>query len=89
MSLSEISIIQEKMWKFPGFYFQKKTTRDYVLPIGTNILGYISETNKEELKMKPNYDLGEMIGRQKLKKHMKKFFVVKRVKIFSKIVLTE
>ena len=24
LSLSEISIFQEKMWKFPGFYFQKK-----------------------------------------------------------------
>ena len=71
LSLSEISIFQEKMWKFPGFYFQKKTTRDYLLPIGGNVLGYISETTKRELKMKPNYDLGEMIGRQELKKHMK------------------
>ena len=49
-------------------YFQKKTTRDYVLPIGANILGYISETNKRELEMKPDYDLGEMIGRQGLEK---------------------
>ena len=38
------------------FYFQKKTTRDYILPFGGNILGYISETNKRELKMKTDYD---------------------------------
>ena len=42
--------LQEKMWKFPGFYFQKKSTRDYLLPIGSNILGYISETNRHEIK---------------------------------------
>ena len=73
------------MWKFPGFYFQKKTTRDYVLPIGANILGYISETNKRELKMKPNYDLGEMIGRQGIEKTYEKILRGKKgIKIFQK-----
>ena len=85
LSLSEISIIQEKMWKFPGFYFQKKTTRDYILPIGGNILGYISETNKRELKMKPNYDLGELIGRQGIEKTYEKILRGKKgIKIFQK-----
>ena len=85
LSLSEISVIQEKMWKFPGFYFQKKTTRDYVLPIGGNILGYISEANKRELKMKPNYDLGEMIGRQGIEKTYEKILRGKKgIKIFQK-----
>ena len=85
LSLSEISIIQEKMWKFPGFYFQKKTTRDYVLPIGGNILGYISETNKRELEMKPDYDLGEMIGRQGIEKTYEKILRGKKgIKIFQK-----
>ena len=85
LSLSEISIFQEKMWKFPGFYFQKKTTRDYILPIGGNILGYISETNKRELKMKPDYDLGEMIGRQGIEKTYEKILRGKKgIKIFQK-----
>ena len=85
LSLSEISVIQEKMWKFPGFYFQKKTTRDYVLPIGGNILGYISEINKRELEMKPDYDLGEMIGRQGIEKTYEKILRGKKgVKIFQK-----
>ena len=85
LSLSEISVIQEKMWKFPGFYFQKKTTRDYVLPIGGNILGYISETNKRELEMKPDYDLGEMIGRQGIEKTYEKILRGKKgIKIFQK-----
>ncbi|MEC7414777.1 MAG: penicillin-binding protein 2 [Bacteroidota bacterium] len=85
LSLSEISIFQEKMWKFPGFYFQKKTTRDYLLPIGGNVLGYTSETNKRELKMKPDYDLGEMIGRQGIEKTYEKILRGKKgIKIFQK-----
>ena len=46
LSMAEAAKLQEKMWKFPGFYFQKKSTRDYLLPIGSNILGYTSETNR-------------------------------------------
>ena len=85
LSFSEISIFQEKMWKFPGFYFQKKTTRDYILPIGGNILGYISETNKRELKMKTDYDPGEMIGRQGIEKTYEKNLRGKKgMKIFQK-----
>ena len=85
LSFSEISIFQEKMWKFPGFYFQKKTTRDYILPIGGNILGYISETNKRELKMKTDYDPGEMIGRQGIEKTYEKNLRGKKgMKVFQK-----
>ena len=54
LSMSEVGILQEKMWKYPGFYFQKKSTRDYVLPIGANVLGYTSETNQKEIKTKLN-----------------------------------
>lgn len=68
LSLAEVGILQEKMWKYSGFYFQKKSTRDYLLPIGANVLGYTSETNQNEIKTKSDYDLGEMIGRQGIEK---------------------
>ncbi len=50
LSMAEAAKLQEKMWKFPGFYFQKKSARDYILPIGSNVLGYTSETNQNEIK---------------------------------------
>ena len=50
LSMKEAAKLQEKMWKFPGFYFQKKSTRDYLIPIGSNVLGYTSETNQNEIK---------------------------------------
>jgi|TARA_X000000950_G_scaffold199299_1_gene240002 penicillin-binding protein 2 len=85
LSMSEVGILQEKMWKYPGFYFQKKSTRDYVLPIGANVLGYTSETNQKEIKTKSDYELGEMIGRQGIEKTYEKLLRgTKGVQLFQK-----
>ena len=45
LSLSEISIFQEKMWKFQGFIFKKKTTRDYLFTYRRKCIG-LYERNK-------------------------------------------
>ena len=64
----ERAVLQEKLWKYPGFYFQKKTIRDYVIPTAANVLGYISEVNLNEIRFNDSYDLGEMVGRQGIEK---------------------
>ena len=64
----ERAVLHEKLWKYPGFYFQKKTVRDYVIPIAANVLGYTSEVNPNEIRLNESYDLGEMIGRQGIEK---------------------
>lgn len=68
ISKEKQALFKEKIWKYSGFYFQKKTIRDYSLPIASNILGYTSEINPTELKNKTDYDLGEMIGRHGIEK---------------------
>lgn len=62
------ALFQEKIWKYPGFYFQKKLARDYVLPIASNLLGYTSEVLPREINKENDYALGEMIGRQGIEK---------------------
>lgn len=85
LPVNEVAILQEKMWKLPGFYFQKKSTRDYVIPIAPNVLGYTSETNQREIKTKTDYDLGEMIGRQGIEKTYEKLLRGKKGKeLFQK-----
>ena len=85
LPVNEVAILQEKMWKFPGFYFQKKSTRDYIIPIAPNVLGYTSETNQKEIKTKIDYDLGEMIGRQGIEKTYEKLLRGKKGKeLFQK-----
>ena len=58
------AVIQEKIWKYRGFYLQKKSLREYPNPIASNILGYVSEVDKNDMKKDDYYSLGELIGRQ-------------------------
>tara|TARA_A100000164_G_scaffold56420_2_gene45067 strand:+ start:9804 stop:11657 length:1854 start_codon:yes stop_codon:yes gene_type:complete len=73
ISQEEYALFQEKNWKFPGFYLQKKSIRDYHIQSMANVLGYISEVNSNELKNRPNYELGEQIGRQGIERTYEKF----------------
>tara|TARA_B100000686_G_C16806200_1_gene990772 strand:- start:8819 stop:10681 length:1863 start_codon:yes stop_codon:yes gene_type:complete len=76
--ISEISkenhaTLQEKLWKYPGFYIQKKSLRYYPNPIASNILGYLSEVNENDLKKDYYYKSGELIGRQGIEKFYEKY----------------
>ena len=56
------------MWKFKGFFIQKKSLRDYRINHSANVLGYVSEVNQHDLKRDDYYRLGEIIGRQGVEK---------------------
>lgn len=72
LSKEQSALLLEKIWKYPGFYLQKKSVRDYRYPIASNVLGYISEVNQYELKSESYYSLGELIGRQGIEKSYEK-----------------
>lgn len=65
---NEFASIQEKLWKYGGFFTQKNSKRKYNYKTASNILGYTSEVNGYEVKSNPYYKSGEMIGRQGLEK---------------------
>ena len=89
LPVNEVAILQENV-EIPRILFSKKSTRDYIIPIAPNVLGYTSETNQKEIKTKIDYDLGEMIGRQGIEKTYENYYVVKKAKnYFKKIDLTE
>lgn len=64
--------LQEKMWKFPGMYIQRRSARNYETNIASNILGYISEVNNSDIKNDSYYEKGELIGRQGVEKTYEK-----------------
>jgi len=39
--------IQERLYKFNGFYVQARTVRQYVYPIAAHTLGYVGEVSQE------------------------------------------
>jgi penicillin-binding protein 2 len=65
---NEFASIQEKLWKYGGFFIQKNSKRKYNYKTASNILGYTSEVNSYEVESNPYYKAGEMIGRQGLEK---------------------
>lgn len=64
--------LQEQMWKFEGFFIQKKSLRNYHVNFGANVLGYVSEVNSNDLKEDKYYQLGEHIGKQGIEKSYEK-----------------
>ena len=68
ISKETYATLQEQMWKYEGFFIQKKSLRDYRIGFGANVLGYVSEVNNNDLKYDDYYQQGELIGRQGIEK---------------------
>lgn len=72
LSKSDYAALQEKLWKYHGFYVQKRAARKYNSYSASNILGYISEVNRFDISKDPYYQSGELIGRQGIEKTYEK-----------------
>jgi len=62
LSKNDFAYLQEKLYKFKGFYIQKRSLREYPVKSAPNVLGYISEVNERMIQKNPYYQLGELIG---------------------------
>jgi len=68
LSKSDYAILQEKMFRYKGFYIQKRMLRDYPYKSSANVLGYISQVSEYKAKNNPYYQQGELIGTQGVEK---------------------
>ncbi len=68
LSKNDYAYLQEKMYKYKGFYIQKRFLRQYPINTSANVLGYISEVNERILRRNKLYKLGELIGYQGVEK---------------------
>ncbi len=68
LSKEDYAFLQEKMFKYKGFFIQKRFIRQYPHNTSANVLGYISEVNERLLKKDKSYQLGELIGYQGVEK---------------------
>jgi penicillin-binding protein 2 len=73
LSKENFAYLQEKLYKYNGFYIQKKSIRNYPINSAANILGYISEVNESYLKKNKYYHQGELIGFAGVEKSYEKF----------------
>jgi len=64
LNKSEFAAFQEKIRKYEGFYFQKRSLRDYEVAFGANIFGFITQVNEKLVSKNPYYNSGDLIGKQ-------------------------
>ncbi|WP_185878465.1 penicillin-binding protein 2 [Blattabacterium cuenoti] len=63
ISKEKFAAIQEKLYKYKGFDWTKRSLRDYKVESSANILGYIGEVTQKDIKKESNYyQMGDFIG---------------------------
>lgn len=62
ISTTTYAVFQEKLYKFPGFYVQPRTLRQYDGSYAAHILGYVGEVDERMIKENSYYRMGDYIG---------------------------
>lgn len=68
ISKEEFGYLEEKLYKFPGFYVQSRSLREYPYPIAAHTLGYIGEVSPREIESDPYYRMGDYNGKSGIEK---------------------
>ena len=64
----EYGLLQESIYKFPGFYIQNRTAREYAYPNAALTLGYIAKISRREMEADSYYTQEEFIGKTGIEK---------------------
>ncbi|REG96267.1 penicillin-binding protein 2 [Flavobacterium aquicola] len=85
LNKTEFAAFQEKIRKFEGFYFQKRSLRDYEVNFGANIFGSINQVNDKQIEKNHYYKSGDLIGVQGVEESYEEVLRgIKGVKYFQK-----
>lgn len=68
VSKEDFAYLEEKLFKYPGFYVQARTLRKYPIPIAAHTLGYVGEVTKGEVERFSYYKSGDYIGKSGIEK---------------------
>ncbi len=73
MSKADYALLQESMYKFPGFYVETRTLRTYPDVTAAHLLGYVGEINKAEIKDDIYYQQGDYVGISGIERSYEKY----------------
>ncbi len=72
LSEEAFSVFQEKLYRFPGFYVQRRSIRQYALPYAAHVLGDVGEVSKSDIRDDSYYQSGDYIGKLGVEKYYEK-----------------
>src|SRR4030043_1789223 len=73
LSPETYAVLQEKLFKYPGFYVKARTLRKYEHEIAAHLLGYVGEVDDAVIASDPHYTLGDYIGISGIEKSYEKY----------------
>lgn len=62
LSPENYAVLQEMLFKFPGFFVQTRTLREYPQKTAAHVLGYVGEVDRSIIRKNPYYAPGDYIG---------------------------
>ncbi len=62
LSARDYGRLQEKLYRFPGFYIQNRVLRQYNMPIAANVVGNIREVSLADMERDDYYQRGDYTG---------------------------
>jgi len=63
LDIQDVATIQQSMYKYPGFYIQNRTLREYKYPGAAHVLGSIGEVSQKRIDNDDYYKQGDFAGR--------------------------
>ena len=72
LSNQEFSVFQEKIFRFPGFYVQRRSIRQYQYPYAAHVLGDVGEVSPSDIEDDPYYQPCDYIGKLGIEKYYEK-----------------
>ena len=72
LSAEDFAVFQEKLFKFKGFYIQRRTIRQYTYNVGAHVLGDVAEVSKRDIENDDYYRMGDYIGIQGVERSYEK-----------------
>lgn len=62
LSSQDYGRLQEKLYRFPGFFIQKRILRQYAFATAANVLGNLREVSQKDIDNDSYYDPGDYTG---------------------------
>ena len=62
ISSETYALLQEELYRFPGYYVQARTLRKYTRPVASHMLGYVGEVDNKLIARDRYYRSGDYIG---------------------------
>lgn len=73
LTLREFNVLHEKMFRFPGFYVQKRAIRQYQYPYAAHVLGEVAQVSPSDIEEDDYYQSGDYIGKVGVEKSYEEY----------------